>query len=109
MREFIVIENPEVEQSPASDEDPEVSPTVPPGVGEHRPSVFYFRKALRDSGSHEHAIVVGLNVCNELEQLKAWVREQGMIPPKWIAMDEEANEKGWEGEPVPDQSKVIGR
>lgn len=61
----------------------------------YKPSVFYFRRALRESGSHERAITVGLIVCSELEELKAWVREQGMYPPKWIVMDEEADEKGW--------------
>jgi hypothetical protein len=61
----------------------------------YKPSVYYFRKALRESSSQEGAIVVGLVVCHELEQLKAWVREQGMIPPKWLVLGEEADEKGW--------------
>jgi hypothetical protein len=61
----------------------------------YRPSVFYFRKALRESQSHERSIVVGLVICHELEQLKAWVREQGLIPPKWVVDPQEAQEKGW--------------
>jgi len=36
-----------------------------------------------------------LVVCHELEELKGWVREQGMIPPKWIVDPQEAEEKGW--------------
>lgn len=62
----------------------------------YKPSVYYFRKALRESRSRERAVVVGLIVCHELEQLKAWVRERGLIPPKWIVSDEEAYEKGWD-------------
>ena len=61
----------------------------------YRPSVFYYRKALREAETRDRAVVVGLVVCHELEQLKAWVREQGMIPPKWIVDPHEAEEKGW--------------
>lgn len=64
----------------------------------YKPAVFYFRRALRESTSHDRAIVVGLVVCHELEQLKAWVREQGMIPPKWMADPDEVAEKGWEAD-----------
>lgn len=53
------------------------------------------RDALRQSGSHAQAILLGLFVCHELEQLKAFVREAGLIPPKWIVAPEEAEEKGW--------------
>ena len=63
--------------------------------GEYKPSVFYYRKALRNSSYHERAVKVGLVVCHELELLKTWVCEQGMMPPKWLVMDEEAKEKGW--------------
>jgi hypothetical protein len=62
----------------------------------YKPSVYYFRKALRESSSHERAIVVGLIVCHELEELKQWVRDHGMIPPKKFIMPEEAEEKDWE-------------
>lgn len=61
----------------------------------YKPSVYYFRKSLREAETRERAVTVGLIVCHELEQLKAWVREQGMIPPKWIVDNEEAAEKGW--------------
>ena len=61
----------------------------------YKPSVYYFRKALRESRSHERAVVVGLIVCHELELLKEWVRSKGLIPPKTIVLEEEADEKGW--------------
>lgn len=64
----------------------------------YKPSVFYFRKALREADSIERAVVVGLIVCAELEQLKAWVRERGLIPPRWICCPEEAEDKGLECE-----------
>jgi hypothetical protein len=66
----------------------------------YKPSVYYFRKALREANSKDRAMAVGLIVCHELEQLKAWVREQGLIPPKVAVMPEEADEKGWEYERV---------
>ena len=62
----------------------------------YKPSVFYFRRALRCSDSHQSAIEVGLVVCSELEMLKQWVRDQGMIPPKFVVHPSEAQEKGWE-------------
>ena len=61
----------------------------------YKPSVYYFRKALRESETRERAVTVGLIVCHELEQLKGWIRERGMIPPKWIVDPLEAEEKGW--------------
>jgi hypothetical protein len=64
----------------------------------YKPSVYYFRKALREANSRERAVAVGLIVCHELEQLKAWVREHGMIPPKWLVDPSEAKDKGWGGE-----------
>ena len=62
----------------------------------YKPSAFYFRRALRTTANLEQVRGIGLAVVDELEQLKAWVREQGLIPPKWHVLREEAEEKGWE-------------
>lgn len=64
----------------------------------YKPSVFYFRRALRGTDSPERLREIGLTACAELEQLKAWVRERGLIPPKLYVMTSEAEEKGWECE-----------
>lgn len=61
----------------------------------YKPSAFYFRRALRTATTKERAIQIGLAVCTELEALKAWVRDQGMIPPKWRVDPDEARDKGW--------------
>lgn len=59
------------------------------------PSVWYFRKALRESYTRDRALVIGLALCSELEQLKSWIRAQGLIPPKHCVMPAEARAKGW--------------
>ena len=61
----------------------------------YKPSSFYFRQALRTATSKAEAVEVGLTVVAELESLKAWVREQGYIPPKTYLLSVEADEKGW--------------
>jgi hypothetical protein len=53
------------------------------------------KEALRKCESHGQAILLGLFLCHELEQLKALVRWHGLIPPKWIIAPEEAGDKGW--------------
>lgn len=65
------------------------------GLAPYLPSVYYFRKALHGVETVDEAVAVGLHLCRELEQLKAWVREQGMVPPKWHIMPDEIAEKGW--------------
>lgn len=60
-----------------------------------RPSAFYFRRALRGAMSKNEAVEIGLHLCCELEMLKQWVRDQGMIPPKWHIMSSEISEKSW--------------
>lgn len=66
-----------------------------PDIVTYKPSVFYFRKALREAVTLAKAVAIGMALCRELEQLKAWVREQGLYPPKWTVPPEEAAEKGW--------------
>lgn len=61
----------------------------------YKPSAFYFRRALRNTDDPVKLRALGISAVLELEQLKAWVREQGMIPPKWNVPVDEAREKGW--------------
>lgn len=61
----------------------------------YKPSAYYFRKALREATTADRARQIGMHLCTELETLKAWVREQGMIPPKWNLMNSEISEKNW--------------
>jgi len=49
----------------------------------YRPSAYYFRQELRHAPTKKDAIALGLTVVSELEQLKAWVREHGLIPPRF--------------------------
>lgn len=62
----------------------------------YKPSAFYFRRALRSTKDPQRLRSIGLAAVDELETLKAWVREQGYIPPKWHVLREEAEDKGWE-------------
>jgi hypothetical protein len=59
----------------------------------YRPSAFYFRKALNEAKTVSDAQVIGHQVIRELEMLKAWVREQGLIPPRQFILSAEAQEK----------------
>lgn len=65
----------------------------------YKPSAFYFRKALRESKTRAEAVEIGLTAVLELEQLKAWVREQGLIPPKSYILPAEIRDKGWQTMP----------
>lgn len=62
----------------------------------YKPSAYYFRRELRRARTKLRAQQVGLAAVDELERLKAWVREQGMIPPKWRVLHEELRDKGWD-------------
>lgn len=61
----------------------------------YKPSAWYYRKALRESKDPRQIRVVGLHVVSEYERLREWVREQGMIPPKWRVSRAESFDKGW--------------
>lgn len=65
----------------------------------YKPSVYYFRRALRGAATKKEAIDVGLTVVAELENLKAWVRSEcGVIPPKRFVLACEAKAKGWKAQ-----------
>jgi hypothetical protein len=53
---------------------------APENHSTYQPSVFYFRKDLRESRSRDRAITVALVVCAELEQLRGWAGAQSVIP-----------------------------
>lgn len=61
----------------------------------YKPSAFYFRKRLRQANNPAELREVGLAVVTEMESLRAWVRAQGLIPPKWTVDPAEAEEKRW--------------
>ena len=63
---------------------------------DYRPGAFYYRRALRTARGRDEAVVVGLELVSEHERLKAWVRQQGLIPPKFTVLREEALDKGWQ-------------
>ena len=63
----------------------------------YRPSAFYFRKSLRETDDPEALRAIGMTLCSELEDLKAWVRTQGLIPPRFRATAAEAADKHWAG------------
>jgi hypothetical protein len=61
----------------------------------YKPSAFYFRRELSEAKTLTDAKRIGRRAILELEELKAWVREQGLIPPKVYAPESEIAEKGW--------------
>lgn len=61
----------------------------------YKPSAWYFREALRNARTKEEAVDVGLQVVLEVETLKEFIRDHGLIPPKSYIMEAEAEEKGW--------------
>jgi len=57
-------------------------------------SAEILREAIGKAASHGQAILLGLFLCHELEQLKANVHRAGLVPPKCIVARAEAEEKG---------------
>ncbi len=54
----------------------------------YRPGSFYRRKKIRSARTLEKAKEAGLAMVAELEELRAWVREQGLVPPKRMCEEE---------------------
>jgi hypothetical protein len=75
----------------------EVMPDTPSpaGMPSYKPSGFYFRRALRKSNDPTEIREIAMTLCLEMEFLRQWVREHGMIPPKRNVMTSEARAKGW--------------
>lgn len=61
----------------------------------YKPSAFYYRQELRQTDNPEDLRKIGMHLCAELEQLKAWVRSRGDVPPKWNLMQSEIEAKNW--------------
>lgn len=60
----------------------------------YKPSVYYFRLELRAARSKAEAVSIGEKAIGELELLKAWIRSQGIVPPRWLATRSEIEAKG---------------
>ena len=73
-----------------------------------RPSAFYVRKVLRTSKDLEELRDLGHLIINEHERLREWVRAQGLIPPKFNVIEEEAEAKGQMGQPDADLPECDG-
>lgn len=67
-----------------------------PEITSYKPSGFYFRRAMRATDDPKKLRAIGMTMCMELEQLKEWIRDQGLVPPKQHIMASEAEEKGWQ-------------
>ncbi len=79
---------------PFSDEIVEGNRPAPPAT--FKPSAWYFRRALRNAISREDAIEIGLQAVLEIETLKEFIRQHGLLPPKVYILSSEAEEKGFE-------------
>jgi hypothetical protein len=62
----------------------------------YAPQVFYFRRAIRRSRTFIEAMELGLAVVEELDSLKAWVWDRGLIPPMWRTVPDHLVERGWQ-------------
>ena len=71
------------------------------GIPVFRPSAFYFRRALWEAGTVQEAREIGMTIIEEMEHLKAWVREQGYEPGKRHVLRCELDEKNAADRPRP--------
>jgi len=63
-----------------------------------RPSAYYHRRALRETNDVERLREIGLHLTSELEKTKAWIREHGLVPPKFEELKAESAAKGRGGQ-----------
>lgn len=61
----------------------------------YKPSAFYYRHELRKARTKAEAVRIGMALVSEIEKHKHWIRERGMVPPKWLVMPSERAEKDW--------------
>lgn len=66
------------------------------GIVSYKPSVWYFRKALREAQTLQEARDVGLMLCRAYQYEREWIRKQGLIPPKHLYLEQEGADKGWD-------------
>ena len=61
-------------------------PTTP---ASYIPSSYFYRTTARATRTHAEAVALCLDLVAEHEALREWVRDQGMIPPKWFVTPSE--------------------
>lgn len=72
-----------------------------------RPTGFYWRRAIR-TADEEGLRHIATALINELEAHKAFIREQGWIPPKDNVHPDEMRAKGWTvGEPISQPEELM--
>jgi predicted nucleotidyltransferase len=71
-----------------------------PHVISYRPSVWYFRQALRKSKDMDEVRDIGFLLCTAYEREREWIRNLGLIPPKQVMLEEEVRAKGWDVDPI---------
>lgn len=71
-----------------------------PKIVAYKPSVFYFREALRETSDPAELRKIGFLLCAAYEEEREWIRAQGLIPPKRVILESEARDKGWDGEQI---------
>lgn len=71
-----------------------MQPSHPTPV-KYRPGSYYYRRAIRNIQDCEQIRLIAFMLVREHEELRAWVRDQGLIPPKFTVLAEEARDKGW--------------
>lgn len=59
----------------------------------YQPSAFYYRKLIADARSKAEAAEIALHLVLELELHRAWVRDQGLVPPKFFVTQAERDAK----------------
>lgn len=65
-------------------------------VFDYRPSAYYFRSELYAARTRAEVLEIALQAVMEMENLRAFIRENGLIPPKQYVLCREAQEKGWD-------------
>lgn len=59
----------------------------------YKPGGFYYRKAYRECDTVDERTLIFDTLLADHEQLRHWVRQQGLIPPKFEVLSIEAEEK----------------
>lgn len=59
----------------------------------YKPSAFYFRAAIRAGKTSKEIRRLALELVKEHERLREWVRDHGLVPPKWFVTPIERSAK----------------
>jgi hypothetical protein len=71
-----------------------IYPSQNPEMPSYRPSSFYYRDAIRRAQSLEECQTLALQAVKEIEHLKEWARELGLVPPRRFILSTEVEDKG---------------